>query len=218
MLAFTMRTYIKHVKLARWFPPNDPLSVKIARLCIIREDLVTECHGVLAERIEELDEVGERLRRIYFLRSCVRSLQELSSVVHSLLGDARFKRLIERQNKSVKAEFQQLKSVQNEVGKLIKNLRNDICGHVRESAVQEALQRIADHNPDASGFLEISPSSFHLKFAHELTAEILLKDVSAEERHTHTSKKYAEVRRFLPALGIIQQCIAMYLEDRGFFD
>jgi hypothetical protein len=213
-----MKTFIRTVRLARWFPPADPLAVKIARLCIVREDLVIECRAIQANQIGALDKTGKRVRRIYFLRSCIRSLQELSSVIQSLLIDPRFKSLLRRQNKSVQAEFLQLKRVQSKVGHIVKDVRNDICGHVSESAVRMALQRTADQNPEAFGFLEVSPNLLNLKFAHELIAEILLKDVSSHERQAHASEKYASIREFLPSLGIIQRCITMYLEDRGFWE
>jgi hypothetical protein len=32
-------------KLRKWFPPDDALAVKIARLCILREDLMLEMQG-----------------------------------------------------------------------------------------------------------------------------------------------------------------------------
>jgi len=31
--------YVTVVQLRKWFPPDDALAVKIARLCILREDL-----------------------------------------------------------------------------------------------------------------------------------------------------------------------------------
>jgi len=47
--------HVRIVVLRKWFPPDDPLAAKIARLCILREDLLIEMHGVYTESITELD-------------------------------------------------------------------------------------------------------------------------------------------------------------------
>lgn len=192
----------------------------MARLCIIREDLLMEFLAIHAEDIEPLDGAGARLRRMYFLRNSIKSLQELSSAVHSLLSDPQFKALLNKQTKEIQVRFGRFKKLKAEVGEILKNVRNEICGHVLQEAVRDALRRISEGNRDAAGFLEANepPSVTYYKFAHELAAEILLKDVSAEERETQTSQKYARIREFLPAFKLIEQCVTMYLMDRGFFE
>jgi hypothetical protein len=215
-----VRTFIRSINLARWFPFDNALSVKMARLCIIREDLLMEFMAIHAEDIEPLDGAGARLRRMYFLRNSIKSLQELSSAVHSLLSDAQFKALLEKQTKDMQARFERFKKLEAEVGGILKNVRNEICGHVQQDAVRDALQRISEGNRGAAGFLEANepPNVTCYEFAHELAAEILLEGVSAEERETQTSEKYAKIREFLPTFTLIEQCVTMYLADRGFFD
>ena len=53
--------YVKIVKLRKWFPPHDPLASKIARLCILREDLMLEMQGIYADTVAELDGLWQLL-------------------------------------------------------------------------------------------------------------------------------------------------------------
>lgn len=213
-----MSEITRYVKFSRWFPHDDPLAVKIARLCIIREDLVMEVRNLRASRAGAEDEFDAHARGIYSFRNFVRILQEFSSTVNSLASDERFERLVGRQDKSVRQQFKQLKQSREKAARVIKDVRNDICGHVKQDAVRAALQAMVENDPDSFGWLEITPEVLKLKFVHELIAAMLLKDVSKEERETATSKKYAELQEFLPSIDIIQKCLLIYLRDKGFFD
>ncbi len=212
-----MPTYIRTVKFSRWFPYDDPLAVKIARLCIIQADLVMEARN-LHESRSEPDEFERNSRGIYSFRNFVRILQEFSSTVNSLAGDEQFQRLVNREDKSTQEEFKRLIQSREKAASIIKDVRNDICGHIKQKAVEAALQKIADEDPDSLGILEVTPDVFKLNFVQELIAGILLKDVSKEERETATSRKYAEIQEFLHSLSMIQQSLLIYLKYKGFFD
>jgi hypothetical protein len=43
------------IKLAQWFPPNDPLAMQIARLCVLREYYMLEMRGLTSGDLRELD-------------------------------------------------------------------------------------------------------------------------------------------------------------------
>lgn len=206
--------HVRIVVLRKWFPPDDPLAAKIARLCILREDLLIEMHGVYTESITELDGLSEQYRRMYFLRNLMRSQMELSGAIQVLLRTPEFSALLEKQSDEVKKKFTEVASVLNRVHPLLKDVRNDIGGHVLESAVQSALERL---DWESFGFLDIGPLAnlTHYKFAGELVAEMLLKDVSVEERRTITSSKFAEIAELVPTFALIEYCFALYAKDRG---
>jgi hypothetical protein len=85
---------------------------------------------------------------------------------------------------------------------------------VLENAVQATLERI---DGEAFGFLDVGPRAnlTHYKFAAGLTAEMLLKDVSKEERRDISSRKFALIAELLPTFSLIEQCLMMYATDRG---
>src|SRR5580692_6320662 len=93
------------VKLTKWFPPNDPLATKIARLCILREDFNVEMIGVYTERIKELDGSSEEWRRLYFIRNLIKTLREIEAGIQRLLSDSQFKALLARQKSDMKEGF-----------------------------------------------------------------------------------------------------------------
>jgi hypothetical protein len=158
-------------------------------------------HGVYSEDIKELDGLSAQYRRMYFLRNLMRSQMELSGAIQVLLGTPEFKNLLEKQSTEVKKKFTEAASVLTRVHPLLKDVRNDIGGHVLLSAVQAALERMDWHSFD---FLDIGPLAnlTHYKFAAELVAEMLLKDVSAEERRTITSSKFAStVLHYMRRIG-----------------
>ncbi len=180
-----LAAYVSIVAIRRWFPPHDPLAAKIARLCILREDLLTEMEGVFTEDIKELDGHSAEFRRMYFLRNLVRTQIELSSAIRAI-GKAH---------------------------PIAKDVRNDICGHVKEKAVQEALETM---DPGAWGFLVLGKTgrNTHYKFAGEVTAAILLKGVSDEERSKIKSGKWEIIAELVPVFALIEHCVLIYAKSR----
>jgi len=207
--------FVRIVKLRKWFPPRDPLAAKIARMCILREDLLIEMQGVYTEDVTELDEHSAEFRRMYFLRNLIRSLTELSAAIQTLLTNQEFKRLLGQQPKPLKEAFHKAAAVIGAAHILVRDVRNDICGHVREAAVQEALERI---DAEAFGLWVIGKKAnlTHHKFAGELTSEILLKDVTGEERRTISASKFATIADLMEEIfGLVEVCFRMYAQDRG---
>jgi hypothetical protein len=189
------------------------LTAKIARLCILREDLLIEMHGVLTNDISALDDHSAEYRRMYFLRNLLRTHMELSGAVRTLLRSADFKALLERQPEVIRSAFAERVATLVRVHPILKDVRNDICGHVLESAVQSALERIP---VDSFGFLDIGPIAklTHFKFVGELVAEILLKGVSPEDRRNLVSSRFGELAEVLPTFSIIEYCLVIYAMDR----
>lgn len=205
--------FISIVKIRKWFPPHDPLAAKIARLCILREDLLLEMEGMYTEDIDALDNYSAEFRRMYFLRNLVRTQIELSGAIQTLLKDKEFKNLLAKESAEIQKDFRKAAKAISKAHPLAKDVRNDICGHVREAAVQEALERI---DTASWGFLSLDKIAryTHYKFAGELTAEILLKGVSEEERQKITSSKWSTIAEFVPLFALIERCVLIYAEDR----
>ena len=205
--------HVRIIKIRKWFPPHDPLAAKIARLCILREDLLLEMEGVFTEDIHELDDHSAEFRRMYFLRNLVRTQIELSGAIQVLLKNEEFKNLLAKAPAEIQGDFHKAARAIGRAHPLAKDVRNDICGHVREKAVQEALETI---DPGAWGFLDISKIAkhTHYKFAGELTAAILLKGVSEEEKSKIQSSKWETIAELVPAFALIERCVLIYAEDR----
>jgi hypothetical protein len=205
--------YVRIVKLRQWFPADDPLAAPIARLCILREDLLLEMHGVYNEDVRDLDDGWPSFRRMYFLRNLVRTQSELSRGIHTLVRHPEFKKLLDKEPTPVRKQFRMAVRAISRAHQVVRDVRNDICGHVLERAVQEGLERI---NHAAWGFLDLGKTAdyTHYKFVEELTAELLLKDVSDEERRAIQSSKWAAIADCLPAFPLIERCLLMYVNDR----
>jgi hypothetical protein len=205
--------HVSIITIRKWFPPHDPLAAKIARLCILREDLLLEMEGVFTEDIEELDDHSAEFRRMYFLRNLVRTQTELSGAIQTLLGEPEFRDLLARETPEVQKQFRKAAKAIGKAHPIAKDVRNDICGHVKETAVQEALETI---HPGAWGFLDLSKIAkhTHYKFAGELTAAILLKGVSDEDKAKVRSGKWETIAELVPVFALIERCVLIYLEDR----
>jgi len=205
--------HVSIVKIRKWFPPDDPLAARIARLCILREDLLLEMEGVFTEDIHALDDHSAEFRRMYFLRNLVRTQIELSGAVQVLLKDSEFKTLLAKESRQIQSDFRKAARAISRAHPIAKDVRNDICGHVREKAVQEALETI---DPGAWGFLDLSriAKHTHYKFAGELTAAILLKGVSDEEKSKIRSSKWETIAELVPVFALIERCLLIYAQDR----
>lgn len=205
--------HVRIIKIRKWFPPHDPLAAKIARLCILREDLLLEMQGVFTEDIHQLDDHSAEFRRMYFLRNLVRTQIELSGAIQVLLKNPEFKGLLAKESAKIQRDFRKAARAIGRAHPLAKEVRNDICGHVKEKAVQEVLETI---DPGAWGFLDISKiaKSTHYKFAGELTAAILLKGVSEEEKSKIKSSKWETIAELVPAFALIERCVLIYAENR----
>jgi hypothetical protein len=171
-------------------------------------------HGVYAEELKEFDEYSSHYRKMYFLRNLIRTQTELSGAIQSLLNNAEFKALLEKQTPETQETFRMGAAVIGKAHTLAKEVRNDICGHVLEQAVKAALERI---DPESFGFLDVGRQAnhTHYQFADELTAEMLLKDVNREDRRTISSSKYSTIANLFRIFGLIELCFVIYAQDRG---
>ena len=203
------------VTLTKWFPPNDPLAAKIARLCILREDFNLEMHGVFAEEIKPLDGLSDEWRRLYFIRRIIGTLDEIEAGIQRLLGDAKFKILLAAQKPEWIQEFENHKKAMVNGVKVLNEIRNDIVGHVREPVVEKTLNELA--GTDIIGFLEIGPTlqESYYKFAGELVVQILVRGVPEADKHGAFMEKIKKIGDLVYAFALIEKALHMYMEDHN---
>ena len=86
--------------------------------------------------------------------------------------------------------------------------------HVREEAVEEALEKISF---DSFGFMEIGRilRDSHLKFAGELVANILVRGMPENEKATVLQEKMKALADLFSVFALIERILLMYVEDRG---
>ena len=202
------------VNLRKWFPPGDSLAAKVARLCILREDFLLELHGITTEEIKDLDKHSEYWRRLYFLRNLIRTLNEIQSGIQRIRSDVQFKALLDKQPTAVQAEFNKHAEAMAKGIETLKDVRNEICGHVLESAVQETLDEM---HPDAFGFYEVTPilKTTHYKFAGELAAQILVKSTPDKDKAKVLADKMVQIGDQFEAFSLIERILFMYIEARA---
>jgi hypothetical protein len=203
------------VTLTKWFPPNDPLAAKIARLCILREDFLLEMNGVYTAEIKELDGLSKEWRRLYFIRNLIRTLREIESGIQRLLSAPEFKVLLAGQKPDRQREFEDHTKAMAKGIKVVNEVRNDICGHVREAVVQETLDELA--GSDVFGFLEIGPTMqrTYFKFAGELVVQILVRGVPDADKHRVFMEKIKKIADLFQAFGLIEGALDIYMEGRN---
>lgn len=211
--AHTRITHTHIVKLRKWFPPNDPLAASIARLCILREDLLLESRGIEPNDIEELDQNSDKWRRMYFHRNLVRTFMEIRSAIVVLQGQEEFKRILRKQPKQKQTEFWRLVEEFNQAHKVIKEIRNSLGGHVLQKSMQEALDEM---DFDRWGFLEVGETlkDVHYKFAAELVTAILLRGVPEESQKSKIESDFKTIANLFPVLSLIDEIFGMYTKER----
>lgn len=207
------KTYIRTVKIAKWFPPNDKLAACIARLCVLREDFLLESNGILARAIPELDGVFEQYRGFYFFRNNLRTLFEIKSALQTVQQNSEFKRMLARQSPADRTEFQRLMRDFNKSHTLLKDLRNAIGGHVLQANVEAALN---DTDLNRFGTIEVGPKlkDLRYKFAAEILVAIVVAGIPDKQQAAKVEKDFTTIRMLLPALSIVDKVIAMYAGAR----
>jgi hypothetical protein len=206
--------HIKLLKIRKVFPPRDALATMIARICILREDAMIEMLAILEQDMGKLDRPDIKSRQFYFLRNLIRTHAELYSAIQTLLMNPKFKQLMNRRTPAERAEFQRNQSALN-YHQVLKEVRNDICAHVRQQAVQAALNRIS---AESFGFFQLGESAMKTQFGFcsEVVAAILLKGIPKRELKSNIgSKKFRQLRASLELSSLADGCFVMYALDRG---
>ena len=131
------KSRIQHIKFSHFFPADDPISVTIARLCILREDLLLETQAIRPRTVPTLDSNGHEWRRLYFWRNTFRTLENIRQAIHNLNCERTFCEALNKEPPAIQTGFKRLtKQLQKISTQFLKDLRNDlfskICGMTLE--------------------------------------------------------------------------------------
>ena len=208
-------TEIRIVPIRSWFPSHNPLAVTIARLCVLREDMLVEMEAAYRKGWNQDEDEGNMVRRMYFLRNLIRTQSEVSSGIRELMGNGEFSALLRKQPTQIQRAFANGLLTISRVHPITKKVRNSVCGHVLNKAVREALERIS---LDSFGLLEINATEkrTRLRFAGELVAEMLLEDVTVADRKNIESSKYSAIAELMrDTFPLMAIALRVYAQDRG---
>ena len=128
-------------------------SAKIARLCVLYEDLRIELLAIEAEAIPELDAVSSEIRRHYFLRRSIATLHEFSQALRLVNESNEFQNRVKTQFDAASSHrWQMAIRFFDRVDKLLRDVRNDVGGHFGLIA---ALYAVRHFKSDSVGSLEL---------------------------------------------------------------
>ena len=219
-----MRTRIWHIRLREWFPPEDPISIAVATLCILRQDYMIDMHGmskgwgnaVIGENqatkgFSELDENSTEWRRIYFWRNSLRTLREIGKLVRMLYehhGEA-----LSKEPEDLRQAFSALYEEMETAKVLVRELRNKIGGHVKYAAIKEGLESLPD---DLKSLMQIGDitGKIHYRFVGEITLSTMLPGVPEDEKLGKLDDILKETAKLIPVLGKIDEIVALYAKSR----
>jgi len=174
------KIHFSPLKIQRYFPSDNLLAVKIARMCILVEDFYLESKGYLAEEIPDLDQCSSEFRRIYFLRNAFGTAFELKSAIESIRQNTDFKNFLKLQDANEKIRYEGLYDEFNGHHSLLRDIRNEIGGgHVRDRAVKKGLENMDN---DAVGLFQIGwpGGETHFKFSHLIANKSLAASILRE--------------------------------------
>jgi len=172
-------------------------------------------NGVLTEQIKDLDGHSEEWRRLYFVRNLIRTLREIEAGMQRLLSDSEFAVLLVAQEPAVQKQFAEHVTSMAKGIDVLKEVRDDICGHLQEAPIRETLNELA--NSDLCGILETGPTleRTYYKFAGELVVQILVRGVPDTEKHKALMEKLEKIGNLVQAFALIDRALDIYMEERN---
>ena len=224
-----MRTRSRYVKLHRLFPSgvDKQLNARIARLCVLYEDLRIEVTGLLIpqrngvdERCScaEFDAGGFMNRALYFLRRSICTSSEFAEAIRMLNAAPGFKELVSGLPTANQREWCRAVEYFSSKEGLWKKIRNDVGGHFGNAA---AVYAVTHGQPDASGRIELQMTNGGkegavLGFASEIAATALLRHLPSERPEEKPRALFEEVQTaFRYAVRAVEYVVAVYLWKRS---
>jgi len=211
------KSYVRQIKLRRWFPPNDRFAASVARLCILREDLFLEMAGIYAHGIEALDSHSVLWRRMYFWRHLVKTVGEIRQTIDTLNMVPEFRSALKAQPPKRRKEFDRIVKKLAQEQLLVKKTRDSLGGHVLHQTVEQALN---DMPLDTFSYIEVGriAKKTHYRFAAELVVEMLLAGVPQEKREVETERHFQTIADLLPVFTLTDIILTMYAGARHLVD
>ncbi len=209
------KSRLQFIRLRAIFPPEDSLAVTIARLCILREDLLLEVQAIRQETLGVLDSNGPEWRRLYFWRNSFRTLESVRSALHVLSSNREFQKALKKEPREIQKGFDRLtKALRKVSADFLKGLRDDLGGHVLESRVKEALERMDSWQ---MGLIEVSNGVLgkqHYRFTSELVLQMMLPAKSIDRPERELKRRSRKISILMWAVLAIDEIFNGYVNSR----
>jgi len=190
------------------------LNAKLARLCVLYEDLRVEMWGIAELSIPALDildpekdnkctpqRIG-RYRRYYFVRRSIGTIREFAEALRLINDDPDLQLNAAQVDEDATATLGSAITFFETNESLLREIRNDIGGHFGHQAALNALDRLS---PDAYSAIElVDGRELRLHFAGEIAASALLPHLPNDD-----IKEYATLLRncIKPAYKHATRCV-----------
>ncbi len=207
--AYSRRRY---ARLRSLFPPivGRLINSRIARLCVLFEDLRIEVTGLdlpPPPGIEEtrglvarFDVAGYKFRQLYFLRRSICTCSEFAEAIRLLDELPEFGQLLSGFPADSQRVWYDAVSYFRQHGKFWKDIRNDVGGHFGSKAAEFAVESFL---VDASGFVEMhahrsGQGGIILGFASEIAATASLRNLPGNDAEEKVKALLNEVKIAYP--------------------
>jgi len=159
---------------------NRQLNAKLARLCLLYEDLRVEMLGIAEPSIPALDvlnaeehnkdapeQIG-KYRRYYFVRRSIGTVREFAEALRLIKDDPALQFGAAELDQDAKATLSSAITFFETNEALLTAIRNDLGGHFGQKAALNAIDRLS---PDAFSAIElVDGKDLRLRFAGEIAA------------------------------------------------
>lgn len=182
-------------------------------LCVLREDLWIEVHGITADGLGHLDDNHSGFRRTYFWRNSLRTLEEIKVVFNRLNADRGFREAM-ASLPDLRTSFEDSKRALNVASEqFLYGLRSKVSAHLDEARMQAGIDGL---DFQQEGFAELAREAgrTHLKFATDLIWAALLPSSSAATKLADAEALLEKSAALLPVIAAIDSVIACYMRDR----
>ncbi len=221
-----MRTRTHIIKLRSWFPGGDPIATAVAQLSILREDCFLELQGLRFygndflqgnskdAGLGPLDANSPFWRHSYFFRNFLRTLIEIRKVAESV--HLKYNKELSKECDSFQNALKKLRSelalTPTDFAK-IKQIRNNLGGHVLPKGVQAALNKM---DIDKTGIFQDGEirGKIHYKFAAQIVLSVMFPDVSEENLLEEFKALLQNTAKLVFILGSIDEVLKCYIQGR----
>lgn len=208
-----MRIQIRPAKLHKYFPPHDTLALKVAQLCIFREDHFLELRGITADSAGTVDAEFPEWRSLYFLRKSARTIHEIRKAIEGIRRLAEYKKMIAEASKAERKRIEVLTVKLNDEYELVKQLGDSIGAHVLHEHLENTLNSL-----DASweGFIQVGEiaGKVSYKFAGELVLAMMLPNVPEADRRAKLVSILKRMASKTSVIELIDLIFALYHRRR----
>lgn len=224
-----MRTHTFHIFTKRWFPPEDPIAILVAKLCILREDYLLELAGMIqggkfnlaskptyGEYKVGLDENSESWRRMYFFRNSIKTLYEVKEAVEAYASDKNPKltSALVKESKRFRNALKELRKNLTVAEKAVERIRHNLGGHVSLGEIKKTLRNMPDDGKSLFQYSDIA-GKLRYKFTGDIVVRMLLPDVPEDQQLDKLDELLKETRRLIPVFRAIDEVFAAYAHDRN---